>query len=512
MPDGQEQSVSHVDVLIVGSGLSGIGIAHHIRDRFPDKSVMILERKPTFGGTWHTHTYPGIRSDSDLYTFGYRFKPWNGNPIASGAEILRYLGQVIDETGLAPLIRYGRQVRRADWSSETARWRVEVEDLSSGEVSVIEAGWLSLCTGYYDHEQGYVPDFEGMEDFRGRIVHPQKWPGDLDLAGKRVVVIGSGATAATLVPELAEKAAHVTMLQRSPTYFWAAPNRFAPADWARAIGIPDRKVHAAMRWFMLWQLRRVQDLAARNPEKAAAKMIRGVRKELPKGFDVKTHFTPRYAPWNQRLAFIPEGNLFAAIREGRADVVTDTTERFTENGVMTGSGTELEADIVVTATGFNLKVLDNLPITVDGQTVDVSARLSHRGVMLQDVPNKFFVFGYLRTSWTMRVELVADYICRLLEHMRATGADIVTPHLRPQEADMAHKTWIPDDVFSAGYIARGRHLMPQQGDSGPWQFTPDYYLERESLPAAPLDDGTLVYEASPAQDAGVVRPEDVPAA
>ena len=494
MLDTQGSRDSSVDVLIIGAGISGIGIAHHIREKFPDKRVMILEKKPTYGGTWHTHRYPGIRSDSDLYTFGYRFKPWTDDPIASGDAILRYLGQVIDEDGLAPLIRYEQHLLRADWSTPDGCWHVEVEDLQNGESYRISAGFLSLCVGYYEHDQGYVPDFEGMEDFEGQIVHPQTWPEDLDLNGKQVVVIGSGATAATLVPELAKTAAHVTMLQRSPTYFWAGPNRFRPADWARAVGVPDRVVHRLMRRFILWQLRRVQDLAVRNPDKAAKKLIDAVRKLLPDSVDVKKHFTPRYPPWNQRLAFIPEGDFFKAVRDGKVGVVTDTTKRFTANGVMTGSGEELAADIIVTATGFNLKVIDNVPLSVDGKPVDVPQTLSHRGVFLEGVPNLFFIFGYLRTSWTMRVELVADYICRLFSHMNAQGANVMTPRLRAQDADMQRLDWIPDSVFSSGYIARGRHLMPLQGDRGPWRFTPDYYLERETLPAAQFDDGSLEFD------------------
>lgn len=498
MAEGNPTTDSRVDVLIIGAGISGIGIAHHLRSRFPGKSVLILEKKPTFGGTWDTHRYPGIRSDSDLYTFGYSFKPWTGDPIASGDAILRYLGRVIEEEGLAPLIHYGQRVTRADWSSGEACWHVEVEDLATGDTRRIAAGWLSMCVGYYEHDQGYVPDFKGMEGFKGRIVHPQTWPEDLDVTGKRVVVIGSGATAATLVPQLAETAAHVTMLQRSPTYYFAGPNRFRPADWARSLGVSEARVHRFMRGFILWQLRRLQDLAARDPGKAARKLIKAVQKQLPKGFDVETHFTPRYAPWNQRLAFIPDGDLFKAIRDGKVSVVTDSTEGFAETGVRTGSGAVLEADIVVTATGFNLKVLDGMPLSVDGAAVDISGRLSHRGVMLEGVPNLFFVFGYLRTSWTMRVELVADYICRLIETMDAQAAQVVTPRLRDSDADMPRLTWIPDDVFSAGYIARGRHLMPLQGDRDPWRFTPDYYLERETLPAAGFGDGTLMFaKASP---------------
>lgn len=499
MDQAQDGECEQVDVLVVGAGISGIGIARHIRDRFPDKKVRILEKKPDFGGTWRTHTYPGIRSDSDLYTFGYRFKPWTGDPIASGGAILRYLGQVIDEAGLGPAIAYRQAVRRADWSGAQGCWRVEVEDPGSAELRVIRAGMLAMCTGYYEHDGGYVPEFEGRAEFAGEVVHPQTWPDDLDVTGKRVVVIGSGATAATLVPELAKTAAHVTMLQRSPTYYWAGPNRFRPADWARALGVPDRVVHDFMRRFILWQLRRVQDLAVRDPDKAARKLIGAVKKQLPDGFDMVTHFTPRYPPWNQRLAFIPEGDLFAAIRAGRVSIVTDSTERFTKAGVMTGSGTELGADVIVTATGFNLKVLDDLPITVDGSVVDIAQRMSWRGVMLEEVPNLFFVFGYLRTSWTMRVELVADFVCRMLAHMKETGASVVTPGPGPEDAGLERLDWIPDSEFSAGYIARGRHLMPRQGDRGPWRFTPDYYLERETLPNAPLDDGTLTFSTSPVQ-------------
>jgi cation diffusion facilitator CzcD-associated flavoprotein CzcO len=483
----------HFDVLIVGAGISGVGAAVHLQQNLPGKSFVILENQESFGGTWRTHTYPGIRSDSDLYTFGYRFKPWTGKPIATADAILAYMGEVIDEHALNPRIRYGHTVLTASWSSAAGLWTVTARRHDTGGTVVFTCTFLWMCQGYYRHSQGYTPEWPGMERYQGTIVHPQTWPDDLDYADKTVLVIGSGATAATLVPAMADQTRHITMLQRSPTYFAPGENRNALADSLRELEIPEEWIHEIVRRRILHDMKEITRRSFEEPEKLKAELIAAARAYLGEDFDIDTHFTPRYRPWQQRLAFLPEGDLFRGIAAGKASVVTDEIETFNETGVRTKSGQQLDADIIVTATGFNLCMFGDIDFDVDDRPVNFADTLTWRGMMFSGVPNMCWVFGYLRTSWTMRADLIADFVCRLLAHMDRRGVDVVMPTLRAEDEGMARLPWVTEDNFNAGYIMRGLHLLPKQGTHLPWQHSQDYYFDKNDIPSADLDDGTLVY-------------------
>ena len=481
-----------VDVLIVGAGISGIGAAHHLQEQCPDKSFVVLEALESFGGTWLVHKYPGVRSDSDLYTFGYRFKPWVGPPIATAEQIQKYLQEVIEESGIGERIRYQHRITSASWSTEDRRWTVEVTRTDTGEALVFRAAFLWMCQGYYKHAEGYTPDWPGMDAYRGTVVHPQTWPEDLDYAGKRVLVIGSGATTATLVPAIAEACEHVTVLQRSPTYFWSGRNSNELADSLRELEVPEEWVHEIVRRRILKDQAAVTQLSIEAPDLVKEELLRGVREQLPDGYDM-SHFTPRYRPWQQRLAFVPDGDLFTGIRAGKASMVTDEIETFTETGVRTKSGVEIDADIVVTATGFNLSVMGDIPFAIDGRAVDFADTVTYRGMMFTGVPNLVWVFGYFRASWTLRVDLIGDFVCRLLSHLDDLGAEVVTAELRTEDADMPALTWIDPDNFSPGYLMRSVDRMPKRGDKPEWQHTQDYWAEKDLLPTADLDDGCLRY-------------------
>lgn len=488
------QAVGHFDVLIVGAGISGIDAAHHLQTECADKSFALLETQPSFGGTWLTHKYPGIRSDSDLFTFGYKWKPWMGAPIATAEEILTYLDEVLDEQDLRKHIQYQVKVKEAAWSSEEKLWTVVAERLDSGERVSFTANFLWMCQGYYKHAEGFTPEWEGMQDYQGQIVHPQTWPEDLDYKGKNVLVIGSGATAATVVPAMAEDCGHITMLQRSPTYFAPAPNRNEVAEMLRELDVPDEWTHEIVRRKILLDQQEITRRSFEEPEELKAELLGAAREYLGEDFDIDTHFTPAYRPWQQRLAFLPDGDLFQGLRAGKASVVTDQIERFTEKGVLLKSGRELEADIIVTATGFNLCVLGDLAFTVDGEPVDFSETVTYRGMMFSGVPNMAWVFGYFRASWTLRADLISEFVCRMFKHMAANEKEVVTPQLRPQDHNMPHLPWIDPENFNPGYLTRSLHLMPKQGDCEPWIFTQDYYKERDEFPAADLEDGSLVYD------------------
>ena len=496
----ESPNAEHVDVLIVGAGISGIGAAHHLREQCPGKEFVILESKESFGGTWHQHTYPGIRSDSDLYTFGYRFKPWSGKPVAEGSAILEYLEEAIEEDQIEPHIRYQHEVLGASWSSEDQLWMLEARrkdtDTDSYTVVHFTCNFLWMCQGYYRHAEGYTPDFPGLEDFKGRVVHPQTWPEDLDYSGKRVVVIGSGATAATLIPNMADDCEHITMLQRSPTYFWTGENSNELADTLRELEVPEEWTHDIVRRSLLKQSKDIQYLSESDPEIVKEELFKVIREYLGDDFDMEKHFTPSYRPWQQRLAYVPDGDLFEGIKSGKVSVVTDHIERITEQGILTKSGELLEADIIITATGFNLSVMGDIAFDVDGEPVDFAKTFTYRGIMNSGVPNMSFMFGYLRTSWTMRVDLVCDFVCRLLKHMDSKGAAVCTPELREQDANMTALPWINPEELNAGYITRSLHLMPKRGDNAPWSYNMDYYTEKDELPAADLDDGTLVYTSA----------------
>jgi cation diffusion facilitator CzcD-associated flavoprotein CzcO len=485
--------VEHYDVLIVGAGISGIGAAWHLTKQLPDRTFLVLDAQERYGGTWRTHRFPGIRSDSDLYTFGYAFKPWTGAPIASAEEILRYLGEVIEENGLAPSIRYRHTIVSARWSSRDSQWTLDAVRTDTNQPLRFTANFLWMCQGYYRHAEGYTPQWPGMADFMGPIVHPQTWPEDLDYGNKKVVVIGSGATAATLIPAIAKDCAHVTMLQRSPTYFRTGRNAIPIADELRTLGVDEAWIHEIVRRKILYEQALFTHRTFTEPEAVKQELLAVAQQCLGPDYDVARHFTPRYRPWHQRLAFIPDADLFEAIRSGKASVVTDVIERFTPGGIVLKSGEVLQADIVVTATGFNLSVFGDIDFTIDGASLDFADTVTYHGMMFTGVPNLVWVFGYLRASWTLRADLVAQFVCRLLQHMAQKGARQVMPMLRPEEQDMRRLPWIDPENFNPGYLVRSMHLLPKRGDKPQWQHTQDYWSEKDAIPAIDLDDGTLVY-------------------
>lgn len=490
---GTTADVEYFDVVIVGAGISGIGCAWYMNRDCADKSYVILEAQETFGGTWHTHRYPGVRSDSDLYTFGYSFRPWTESPIATGERIRAYLEAVLEENDLERRIRYRHRILSADWDSTRKRWSVTARREDTGETVLFETGFLWMCQGYFHHEKGYTPEWPDMDRFRGRIVHPQTWPDDLDYSGKRILVIGSGATAATLVPALAGKAAHVTMLQRSPTFFNPGTNADPLADQLRALEVDEHWIHAIIRKKLLGEQAERLRRAKEEPNAVAQEMIAAVKANLGPDMDVDTHFTPRYRPWQQRVAFIPDGDFFEPFRNGKASVVTDTIECFTPEGVRLVSGETIEADIVVTATGFSLCVLGDIALSKDGQPLDLADTVTYHGMMFTGVPNLVWVFGYFRSSWTLRVELIAPFVCRLLKHMDTTGKGMVTVRLRPEDINEPKLPWTDQENFNPGYLMRDMHLMPKRIDRPEWQHTQDYFSERERLPAISLDDPAFLF-------------------
>jgi cation diffusion facilitator CzcD-associated flavoprotein CzcO len=487
------QQSEHFDVLIVGAGISGIGGAYHLTKQCPGTRFVVLEALESFGGTWWMHRYPGIRSDSDLYTFGYRFKPWTGAPIATADEIRRYMGEVIAENDLARHIRYRHEISSASWSSQDNRWTIEATHTDTGERLRFTASFLWMCQGYYRHAEGYTPEWRDMQKFRGQIVHPQTWPKDLDYKDKNVLVIGSGATAATLIPAIAGETRHTTMLQRSPTYFIPARNVNDLADLLRELAIDETWIHEIVRRKLLHDQNLMTRRCLAEPDAVKEELLAGVRAYLGPDYDVETHFTPKYRPWQQRVAFVPDGDLFQGINAGKASVVTDEIERFTEQGILLKSGRELEADIIVTATGFNLSVLGDIAFTIDGKPLDFHDTVTYRGMMFTGVPNLLWVFGYFRASWTLRADLLADFVCRLLKHMQKKGARRVTVALRPEDRGMPLLDWIDPNNFNPGYLMRSMHLLPRRGDKPEWQHTQDYWAEKDAIPAIDLDAKEFVY-------------------
>ncbi len=487
------QAVTYTDVLIIGAGISGIGAAYHLQQQCPDKTYQILDAQPAIGGTWTTHIYPGIRSDSDFFTFGYRFKAWTGAPIATAAQILSYLREVIDDNGIQRHIRHQHTVLSADWHSAQQRWTLQVRDGTTNQVKSYSCNFLWMCQGYYRHGKGYTPEWPGMADFAGQVVHPQTWPADLAYKGKRVVVIGSGATAATLVPAIAPDCEHVTMLQRSPTYFRTAANANELADTLRALEIPQEWIHEIVRRKVLFDQSAFTKRAMQEPDAVKRELVENVRSYLGADFDVEKHFSPHYRPWQQRLAFIPDADLFRAVAAGKASVMTDAIDCFTANGIKLKSGVELPADIIVTATGFHLSSPGEIPFTLDGKPVDFHQTVIYRGTMFSGVPNMAWMFGYLRASWTLRVDLLGDYICRMLNDMGQQGSGVVTPTLRSGDSNMPLKPWVEPENFNAGYMVRSLQKMPQQIGIQPWKLETDYFVERELLPRADLHDGTLQF-------------------
>ncbi|MBL8939254.1 MAG: NAD(P)/FAD-dependent oxidoreductase [Archangium sp.] len=468
------------DVIIVGAGLSGIGAAWRLQQQCPGLRYAVLEGRASLGGTWDLFRYPGVRSDSDMFTLGYPFRPWKGpRALASGAEILEYVRETAQSAGIDRHIRFRHRVKSAAWSSAAQRWVLEVE--ADGKPTTLRARFLHLCVGYYSYERAHQPRFEGLDEFRGQVVHPQWWPESLDVSGKRVVVIGSGATAVTLVPELARTAAHVTMLQRSPTWYLALPGRdrlvallrrLLPATWAH-LAVRTRNVLLATAFFQFCR---------RFPRAAARLLERGVRRHLP-GRPLAPDFTPRYAPWDQRVCVVPDGDLFTSIRDGRASVVTDAVERFTERGVRLSSGRGLDADIVVTATGLELLALGGIELQVDGRRLVPSEQVVYRGLMFADVPNLSWCVGYTNASWTLRADLAAQYLCRLINHMQAAGFTSARPDGR--QAPEARRPLLE---LSSGYVARAAPRLPSQGDAAPWTMRQNYLLDWRELRFAPVDE------------------------
>jgi monooxygenase len=479
-------AAEHLDVLIVGAGLSGIGAGYHLQERCPEKTYAILEARGDLGGTWDLFRYPGVRSDSDMHTLGYRFRPWTGaKAIAEGDSILRYLRQTAGEHGITKKIRFHHRVLRAEWSTSESRWTVEAERSDTGEIVRLSCAFLWVCSGYYRYDEGYAPDFEGAERFAGQIVHPQHWTDGVQYSGKRVVVIGSGATAVTLVPSLARHAAHVTMLQRSPSYVVSLP---AEDPLARALrrGLSDRAIYSAIRWKnILLQIFSYQ-LSRRRPELMKAVIRRGVKRALPVGYEVDKHFKPTYNPWDQRLCLAPDGDLFEAISVGSASVVTDQVETFTGSGIKLKSGAELEADLIVTATGLNLVFLGDMQLVVDERDIDPSKAMTYKGMMLSGIPNFAFTLGYTNASWTLKADLTAEYVCRLLNHMQVhrygrCAPEVTDPSITEQ----------PLLDFSAGYVLRSIDQFPNQGSRSPWRMRMNYPLDARAIRFGAIDDGTL---------------------
>ncbi len=489
MADAEAPRETIVDVLIVGAGLSGIGAAAHLTMQCPDKSYAIVEQRADMGGTWDLFRYPGIRSDSDMHTLGYRFKPWlHEKTIADGPAIHEYVHQTADEYKIAPHIHFGHRVVAANWSSTDARWHVTAKTADDDGERHFAARFLFMCAGYYDYDQGYTPEFSGSDDFGGQIVHPQHWPENLAYEGKKVTVIGSGATAVTIVPVMAQKGAQVTMLQRSPTYMVSRPAIDPFSKKMRKI-FPEKIAYAITRFRNINLQRLAYWYARHNPKKMAGKLIEMARKELPSSVDVDTHFTPRYGPWEQRLCLIPDSDMFNAISAGKAEVVTDHIDHFTHDGIQLKSGKHIEADIIVTATGLNLVTMGKTALSIDGKPVNLGDHVNYKGVMFNDIPNLASVFGYINASWTLKTDIVADYVCRLLKAMDAKGALVANPHL--DDPDMPRLPFVGD--FTSGYFARSFDKLPKNGDRHPWRVLQDYAAEKKILTREPIDDGVMVF-------------------
>lgn len=478
------------DVLIVGAGISGIGAGYYLKRECAGQSFVILENRDAIGGTWDLFRYPGIRSDSDMYTLGYAFKPWKEEKaIADGPSIRKYVNETAKEYGIDKHIRFKHRVVKSEWSSDTARWTVTAE--TEGKTVTFTAKFVLMAAGYYNYEEGYRPKFKGEEDYKGKLIHPQHWPEDLDYTGKRVVVIGSGATAVTLVPAMTDKAAHVTMLQRSPTYMVSMP-----AEDALANGM--RKVLPQGLAYHLTRLRKVVfqqiffRLARNRPEKTKERLLGLIREQLGPDYDMETHFTPRYNPWEQRLCLVPDNDMFLAIKSGKASVVTDTIDTFTEKGIKLSSGKELEADIVVTATGLNLRMLGGAEIFVDGKKSEMKDKITYKGCMLSDVPNMAFVFGYTNASWTLRADLICEYACRIINYLSLYHLDQVTPRIGD-----AHLEPKPFADFSSGYFARAVDLLPKQTNVAPWKQNQSYGHDIMDMRFSPMEDGVLEWKKKP---------------
>ena len=498
--------MEHLDVLIVGAGLSGIGAGHYAQTECPWASYAIFEARDAIGGTWDLFRYPGIRSDSDMYTLGYRFRPWEGEKaIADGASILQYIKDTATESGIDRHIRFNHRITAASWSSEDGRWAITAERTDTGEVVELTAGFIFSCSGYYRYDHGYEPEFPGRDTFAGPIIHPQAWPEDLDYEGKRIVVIGSGATAITLIPSLADKAAHVTMLQRSPAYIVSVPAKNPFTAVLKRI-LPNRWAGTIMRWVMAIGTQATYFISKRRPELVKRVLRRGLARQLPKGYDIDTHFTPSYNPWDQRLCVVPNGDLFKAIRAGSASVATGHIDTFTEHGIRLQSGQELEADIVVSATGLELLFLGGIEMTIDGEPIDVPSRLTYKGMMLEGVPNLALGVGYTNASWTLKCDLTCDYVMRMLNHMRDKGLRQCTPH-----NDDASVSPAPLLGLNSGYITRSADKFPKQGSKFPWQVHQSYLRDYQAMRLRGIEDEAMVFSNPVPAATGAPAPHPAPA-
>jgi monooxygenase len=481
-------AANHIDVLIIGGGLSGIAAAYHLQKKCPKKTFAILEARPRIGGTWDLFQYPGIRSDSDMFTLGYSFRPWmEGEAIANGDKILDYIKQTAVEFGIDKKIQFGMRAKRAVWSTRNATWTIAAERAEDGETVPITCNFLFACSGYYNYEAGYLPSFAGSERFTGQVIHPQKWPEDLQYDAKQVVVIGSGATAVTLVPALAARAAKVTMLQRSPTYVFSRPNRDRLANFLRR-NLPSNLSYALIRWrnilFGIYFFR----LCKRSPERVKKWLLKQIQTALGPDFDVAKHFTPRYNPWDQRMCLVPDGDLFEAIKSKKAEVVTDEIQNFTEHGIQLKSGAELPADIIIAATGLNLIALGGMQIIIDGRAVDPAKSLSYRGTMYSGIPNLASAFGYTNASWTLKCELTCDYVCRLLNYMDKKGTQVCVP--QKEDPSVQEEPWLN---LNSGYILRVADKLPKQGSKMPWRLRQNYVLDIMNLRHGSLEDGVMQF-------------------
>jgi cation diffusion facilitator CzcD-associated flavoprotein CzcO len=487
----------HVDVVVVGAGLSGIGAGYHLQTMSPDRSYVILEGRDGLGGTWDLFKYPGIRSDSDMHTLGFSFKPWTeAKSIADGPSILQYLKQTVAQFGIDKHIRYGQLVTKAEWSTDDAQWTVTSTNKATGASNTITCSFLFMCSGYYSYKKGHTPEFAGRDRFKGTVVHPQDWPTDLDYAGKRVVVIGSGATAVTIVPSMADKAAHVTMLQRSPTYMVSRPDHDVMANRMRKV-LPEKMAYNLTRFKNTWRQQLVYNKTRTDPDKVKQLLLGGIKMELGADYDIEKHFTPAYNPWDQRLCLVPNGDFFKSMREGKASVVTDHITSFTETGIQLASGEHLDADIIITATGLELVTLGEMDFFVDGNQVDFAKTWTYKGFAYSDIPNLASTFGYINASWTLRSDLTAEYVCRLLNHMRKKGVAQCTPRLRDQDRNMKERPWI--DGFSSGYMQRMMHRMPRQGDHEPWINPQNYRRDKKMFKHSPIDDGVMQFSKQSAR-------------
>jgi cation diffusion facilitator CzcD-associated flavoprotein CzcO len=494
-----DTAIETVDVLIIGAGLSGIGTAHHIQEAFPNKSYAILESRDAIGGTWDIFRYPGIRSDSDMYTLGYRFKPWTGSrSLADGPAIRKYIRETADEGGIKDNIRFNRRMVHADWSSEESLWTIDVKDTVTDELSQIKCNFLHVCSGYYRYDEGFTPKFEGSENFKGQIVHPQHWPEDLDYEGKNVVVIGSGATAVTLVPAMADKTAHITMLQRSPSYVLSIPGIDPIANTTRKL-FGDRISYPLNRWKNVFIATLLYQVSQRRPRFMKGLLRKGAIKQLPEGYEVDKHFKPKYNPWDQRMCMVPDGDLFRVIRKGQASIVTDHIETFNETGIKLKSGEQLDADIIITATGLNLQLFGGTDLAIDGKPVELSETLAYKGMMLSGIPNFAFTVGYTNASWTLKADLVSEYVVRVLDFMYKNGYTSCVP-----QNDDANLETVPLLDFSAGYVLRSLDALPRAATKAPWRLGMNYAQDAVTLRHGSLEDDAMRFARTPMRAAAAV--------